>query len=187
MRASGIWRPKSGEAFTEDDPAQKLVYVGSYQYGFMHDFTGVKELVDRLHKGELQAGHLYTASVFFHQCDLSSETIASIMTEVDALAPEVAAGNLVWSPLTKTVQTWRDEYKSVPTMLTPLGDAPPGPGGGPGMRGQGGQGGPRGPRGPGMGQGMGGGQRPNLKGGSGPGMRPGGAGQQGGAPQEGAD
>lgn len=181
MRVSGIWRPKDGDNFTQDDPSQKLVYIGSYQYGFNHDFTGVKELIDRLHKGELEAGHLYTASVFFHQCDLTSEAIGSIMAEVDALAPEVAAGNLVWSPLTHTVRTWWDEYHALPTMLTPLAEGPAGPGGGPGMRGEGG---PRGPRGPGGGMGQGGGRLPGgagLKGGGAEGGRRGAAGQQKGA------
>lgn len=136
MRASGIWRPKSAEEFTTDDPQQKLVFVGGYQYSPYHDFTGVKELVDRLHAGELQPGHMYTASVFFHQCSLTASDISAMMAEIDALAPEVAAGNLVWMTLSPTVETWRTTYQSVATKLDPLHDAP--------MRTGGGMGGPRG-------------------------------------------
>lgn len=175
MRASGIWRPKSVDAFTTDDPSSRLVYVGNYQYTPEHDFTGVKELVSRLKAGELQAGHLYTATVFFRQCELDDAMISAVAAEIDALKPEVDAGNLVWAPIPEMVRVWRTEYGSVPTYLEPLNEAPrtglggkggggkKPPGMGPGGKGPPPGGGTRPPKG--GGGGLKGGDRPPLGGG----------------------
>lgn len=172
-RSGGIWRPKSAQEFTEDSPEQSLVYVGNYQYSPEYDFTGVQELVSRVKSGELPAGRLYTANVFFRQCQLNDTMISAITAGIDALAPEVAAGHLVWSPLTRTVADWKALYASTPSRVDPLKEAPTtGPMGPKGPGGPMGPGGPRGPRpgGPGGGSGPNGrpfppGQRPAPAGG----------------------
>ncbi len=121
LKLSGIWRPAHPDRFSEDDPSQSLVYVGSYMDGFV----GVYDLLDRLKRGELEPGRMYTATVFVHQCDLTSSKVAATMAEVDKLAPEVEAGHLVWTPIGGMVQTWRELYNSAPLSYAPPADAMP--------------------------------------------------------------
>lgn len=119
--ASGIWRPASAAAFHTHDPGQRLINVGNFPGTGASDIDALRGLLDELHAGLLEPGHLYTATFILPQCDL--DTDPSLVTEAEALisavAGDVDAGDLVWAPLTGMVHMWEDEYDSVPTIYRP--------------------------------------------------------------------
>lgn len=121
-RASGIWRPKSAEAFEEDDPSQTLVAVGNYPgVGDPQSAEPIAYLLQRLRAGELEPGRLYTVTIMVPQCDLDIDPalMARAAEMLARFAPDVETGDLVWAPIGEMVRAWREEYDSAPLVAHP--------------------------------------------------------------------
>jgi hypothetical protein len=118
--ASGVWRPRGHDDFYTDDPAQALVNVGAYSFG-SNDVSGAVDVVTRLMNGRLEPNRLYTATIMLEQCDLDIDpSIAALAAAViDAAAPYVARGDIVFSTLPNTVRVWREEYGAAASVLRP--------------------------------------------------------------------
>jgi len=119
-QASGVWRPRDAASFFIDDPAQVLFNIGNWKGG-VADASGLVDLLDRLHSGQLESGRLYTAHVFLTQCTLDlpgdpSEP-AAVAALIDRFAPDVASGDLVWATLPTIAAVWQTIYRREPTML----------------------------------------------------------------------
>jgi hypothetical protein len=120
--ASGIWRPKSADEFEVDDPNQALVNVGNYP-GADYALSGdpIAYLLAKLRSGQLEAGKMYTATIMVKQCnlDIDPTMAASAAALLERFAPDVANGDLVWTPLDEMVRVWRDDYGSAPLVAHP--------------------------------------------------------------------
>ena len=118
--ASGVWRPRSHADFYTDDAAQALVNVGAYSFA-SNDVSGAADVVTRLINGQLEPGRMYTATIMLEQCDMDiNPSIAGLVSAVlDAAAPFVARGDIVFSTLPNTVRAWREEYDSAASVLRP--------------------------------------------------------------------
>ncbi|MGE3274793.1 MAG: hypothetical protein AB7O67_06755 [Vicinamibacterales bacterium] len=118
--ASGVWRPASEDDFFTDDPAHGLVNIGSYSFGAL-DPSGAVDLVTRLRAGTLEPGRLYTATLMLPQCefDVNPAVVPYVTAVLDAAAPYVAAGDIVWATLPQVLEAWRDEYDAAPVVLRP--------------------------------------------------------------------
>jgi hypothetical protein len=118
--ASGVWRPRSHADFYTDDPAQSLVNIGAYSFG-SGDVSGAVDVVTRLMNGQLEPGRLYTATIMLEQCNMDIDpSIGALASAVlDAAAPYVARGDIVWATLPTVARVWREEYGSQPSTLRP--------------------------------------------------------------------
>ena len=118
--ASGIWRPKSATEFHTDDPAQRLTNIGHYT-GDVLSADGALDLVARLRRGELQPGHMYTATIMIPQCEIDSnpETVPAVLGIIASLSDAVRNREVVWATMPDMIRIWRDEYGSVPTVFQP--------------------------------------------------------------------
>ena len=117
-KASGIWRPRDAAHFHEDDPSQGLVNVG----GGFGGFAGLTTLLGRLERGELEAGRMYTLTIFTNQCAVDDGVVESYRQSIRAVAAQVAEGRLVWTPLSQMVEIWRSEYGEQPVIYQGLAD-----------------------------------------------------------------
>lgn len=118
--ASGVWRPRSHADFYTDDPSQSLVNVGAYSFA-SNDVSGAVDVVTRLVNGQLEPDRLYTATIMLEQCnmDIDPSIAALVSAVINAAAPFVARGDIVFSTLPNTVRAWREEYGSSPSVLRP--------------------------------------------------------------------
>jgi len=118
--AAGIWRPVSHADFYTDDPSQSLLNIGNYSFGSM-DASGAADLLARLRAGALEPGRLYSASLMLPHCefDVNSAVVPWVTAVLDAAAPHVAAGDVVWATLPGVIEAWRTEYGSTPVVLRP--------------------------------------------------------------------
>ncbi|MGE0040972.1 MAG: hypothetical protein AB7H88_04775 [Vicinamibacterales bacterium] len=118
--AAGIWRPASHQDFYTDDPAQSLVNIGNYSFGSLEP-SGAIDLVSRLQAGTLEPGRLYSASLMLPHCeyDVNAAVLPYVTAVLDAAAPLVASGDIVWATLPDVVEAWRTEYDSLPVVLRP--------------------------------------------------------------------
>lgn len=118
--ASGIWRPKSTTEFHTDDPAQRLTNIGHYT-GDVLSADGALDLVGRLRRGELQPGHMYTATIMIPQCEIDSnpDTVPAVQGIIASLSDAVRNREVVWATMPDMIRIWRDEYGSVPTVFQP--------------------------------------------------------------------
>ncbi len=112
-RVAGLWRPKDAEHFHEHSPERRLINVG----GYTGDEQGIADLLDKLEKGELEEGKMYTVGIFFNQCTLTDEVNNSIIAIIDKYKQDVEKGNLVWATLQDIVRIWKEEYSSEPVIF----------------------------------------------------------------------
>lgn len=120
--ASGIWRPKSGTAFEEDDPSQTLLVVGNFPgIETRLDPAPIAELLAMLRDGRLEAGKMYTATIMIPQCELDNDPtlIQRAGLLIDQFREDVAKGDLVWATLTEMVRVWKADYGSSPLIAHP--------------------------------------------------------------------
>ena len=113
--AAGIWRPKSADDFYADEPSRRLAYIGSYR----GTASGLGELLDKLHAGQLENNRMYTAAIFINQCTLTDEAVQQMADVIDLYAADAASGDLVWVTLPEAARIWRDEYASTPVIYLP--------------------------------------------------------------------
>ena len=120
-RSSGIWRPTNRYNFYEDDPDQRLIYIGA---GFGGQ-TGVMQLLGDIETGRAPSNGFYTATLGMIQDFMTPESIAQLGSFIDSLAPYVAQGRVRWVTLTEMADLWRDQYDEQPfrysssTNITP--------------------------------------------------------------------
>lgn len=111
--ASGIWRPKDPQHFFEDDPNKTLVNIGDGG----NISANVTKLLEKLKNGELENGHMYTVTIGFNQCEMTTSMIQTYADLIDSLKSDVAAGSLVWAPLPKMLNDWKNIYNEAPTVV----------------------------------------------------------------------
>lgn len=120
--ASGVWRPKSAEAFEEDDPNQQLPVIGNYP-GTDHevDATPLRTMVAQLKAGQLQSGKMYTQTIMIQQCnlDIDPSLTTKAIALIDEFANDVKNGDVVWAPLTEILRVWRTDYGATPLIVHP--------------------------------------------------------------------
>jgi hypothetical protein len=109
---AGVWRPQDAYDFYTDSSSQSLDYIGNYG----DSFSNLNNLLSLLHQGLLPDG-IYTASIFIEQCTLTDTIISSAATMIDDVAPDVAAGNLIWMPLLGVQHNWQIKG-SVPVIYS---------------------------------------------------------------------
>lgn len=109
---SGMWRPLGPDELTVDDPSRELIAIGNG--------IPVEQMLALLSAGALEEHRMYTATLMVSQCnfDLPGDpsSPAAVAAAIDALAPEVEAGHLVWATLPELVEIWRDDYGMAPSI-----------------------------------------------------------------------
>ena len=115
-----MWRPRSHADYYSDDPAQALINIGAYSFG-RQDVSGAADVVTRMMNGQLEAGKLYTATIMLEQCNMDIDPSISALASavLDAAAPYVARGDIVFATLPNVARAWREEYGSAPSVLRP--------------------------------------------------------------------
>jgi hypothetical protein len=112
----GIWRPKDKNNFHVDDPSQRLNNIGNGCYTSISskgaDIAGVLRFVEAASRGVVSPDGYYTANLFISQGRLDLAVVDHLSKALDTLEPYVKQGIITWSPLMRTVNRWRTEYKS---------------------------------------------------------------------------
>lgn len=118
--ASGIWRPKNPVEFFTDDSALTLINIGNgTSENGAYTSAGAVDVFQRLQAGQLEQGRMYTASLMLSQCDFdtNANVLPYITGILEAAAPYVASGDVVWAPLPEMARIWRDEYGSQAALV----------------------------------------------------------------------
>lgn len=117
----GIWKPRDRYHFTEHDDRQRLPHIGS---GCITDaiskpasFDAVWRILDAISAEAVPLDGFYTVTPFVPHGFLNKDMIQEIAADIDALAPYVESGRVIWSSLTETANTWRIDYGSKPFRL----------------------------------------------------------------------
>ena len=79
--------------------------------------AGVKRILEAIDAKAVPLDGFYTATIFIPQAPVNSRMIEAISKDLDWLQPYVKTGQVIWSSLTQTVQTWKATYKSKPFRL----------------------------------------------------------------------
>lgn len=131
--SSGVWKPGTLETFHLHDPVRGIVYVGQ---GDPHDQTllgvthasgspvfgiegsYVRELVDKLRRGELPDGRMHTASLHIRDRKTpdagGADTNVRLAEMLDVLRPGLDAGEIVSVTYPEAVRLWQDAYGANP-------------------------------------------------------------------------
>ncbi|MBP7867361.1 MAG: hypothetical protein KA419_15605 [Acidobacteria bacterium] len=131
--SSGVWNPGTLETFYLHDPARGIVYVGQ---GDPHDQTllgathasgspvfgaqgsYVRELVDKLRRGDLPDGTMHTASLHIRDKKTpdagGAETNDRLAEMLGVLRPFMDAGEIVSVTYPEAVRLWQDVYGANP-------------------------------------------------------------------------
>lgn len=133
--SSGVWRPGSVDEFLVHQPEGQLVVVGQ---GYPHDRLNlgeqnsggipvlyesagyVHELAAMIEAGDVPADGFYTASI--HLRDTISligveSTFEGLRQTLDALAPLVASGQVVYLDYEAVVELWESEHNGESSRL----------------------------------------------------------------------
>lgn len=126
--SSGVWNPGAGADFYTHQVSGSITTVGQ---GYPHDVLNIglvnsggteilysdagyiHELAAKIAAGEVPAGQIYTASV--HLRDQASlvgvdSTYDGLLQTLEALAPLVQSGQVIYADYESVVQVWRDTY-----------------------------------------------------------------------------
>ena len=118
--ATGVWRPQSPSDFFTDDPSQTLINIGNGAIAQgAYTASGAVEVFERLRTGRLDPGLMYTATLMLSQCDFDTNpnVLPFIVGVLNAAAPYVASGHVVWATLPDVARIWREEYGSQPSVV----------------------------------------------------------------------
>lgn len=117
-RSYGMWRPQDRFQFYPHDPARRLDYIGggcSSNAGASEGcLAGVERILGAIANGSVPADGFYTANIMVPQGQLDDAMIARVTACLDAIAPYVASGRVIWSTLTATADRWRNDYGGRP-------------------------------------------------------------------------
>lgn len=110
---SGMWRPASNEQYLTSADTAPLPNIG----GYTGTWDGVADLLAKQAAGELEAGHMYTATVMVDQDEmLDDATITDTVNQIQQYQAEVENGQLQWINLADAISIWMDQYNSEPTI-----------------------------------------------------------------------
>lgn len=127
--SSGVWKPGTLESFYLHDPSRGIVYVGQ---GDPHDQTllgaahaggspvfgvqgsYVRELVDKLRRGEVPDGRMHTASLHVRDRKTpdagGTDTNVRLAEMLAILKPCLDSGEIVSVTYPEAVRLWQDAY-----------------------------------------------------------------------------
>jgi hypothetical protein len=110
---SGMWRPASNEQYLTSADTAPLPNIG----GYTGTWDGVADLLAKQAAGELEAGHMYTATVMVNQDEmLDDATITDTVNQIQQYQAEVENGQLQWINLADAISIWMNQYQSAPTI-----------------------------------------------------------------------
>jgi len=109
--ASGIWKPQDNENFMTHDGSAPIAHIGK----FGNTWEDLDRLIEYQQEGELYWNHLYTATVFVRQADLTGPNFTSDFEQ--DLQLRKGAGNLEWVGLGELFGIWENDYNSNATQL----------------------------------------------------------------------
>lgn len=111
---SGIWKPKDNENFLVHDENAPLPHIGGYR----SNWQGLNKLLQKQQNGELEAGKIYTQTVFVGQNQvLHPEFVQSFHQQIQNLSEYTDAGLIHWVGLAELIDIWRMEYDSEPNIF----------------------------------------------------------------------
>ncbi|MBS3772828.1 MAG: hypothetical protein KGY55_01355 [Candidatus Thermoplasmatota archaeon] len=112
---SGIWKPKDNDNFLVHDDQAPLPHIGNYQ--LKHGFQGVQDLLQKQQQGELEAGKIYTQTVFVGQNKLvNQQYIHEVQQQIQNLSAYTSAGLIQWVGLAELIDIWVTEYNAEPNI-----------------------------------------------------------------------
>jgi len=109
---SYFWKPQDKYNFYLHDATRHLAYIGGGG-----GYPDMMKLLGAFATNSLPDTGFYTATIFIPQADLNAAVIQAISNQIDSLAPFVAQGKVVWSPLSQTGAIWRTTYQERPYRL----------------------------------------------------------------------
>jgi len=110
--ASDVWKPRGKYHFLEHDDAAPVPNVGHYG----SRWENLDRLLAMQQDGELEAGRIYTCSLFVSQGQLA-QSPALIAEFEEAIEERNARGAIRWVGLAKLIDIWHAEYGSQPNVL----------------------------------------------------------------------
>lgn len=110
---SGIWHPKNAEDFDVHDSQAALPNVGN----FSGSWNGLNVLLDELHAGNLSEEGFYTATIMINQSNMDKTTRDEYEENIKELSDEVANGEIIFSTITNTYNTWLATQNGTPTIF----------------------------------------------------------------------
>lgn len=111
---SGIWKPQDNAHFATHDEAAPLPHIGGYRTGW----DGLRDLVDRQRRGELDAAQIYTQTVFIRQGDLlNAAHTQAFRDEIRSFSEDTEAGLIRWVGLNEVLRIWESEYDCRPNVF----------------------------------------------------------------------
>ena len=113
LSLSGVWRPKSHEEYTTDDPSKALINIPGGGAGC------IIPMVEAIASGDLPSNRMYTASATFFELNVyqDSNELSRIQALFEQLAPLVASGSVVYETLPRIRELWMSEYQSQPNVV----------------------------------------------------------------------
>jgi len=106
---SGIWKPKDNQHFTEHADAAPLPHVGGCG-------RSCDQLIQLQQKGQLEAGKIYTCTLFYPQLRLPLDGyIDDAEKEIQNLD---ASGDVQWVGLAEVIDIWERDYNAEPNILS---------------------------------------------------------------------
>lgn len=110
---SGIWNPKNAEDFDVHDSQAALPNVGN----FSGSWEGLNVLLDELNAGNLSEDSFYTATIMINQSGMDEATRNEYEANINELSDEVANGEIIFSTITNTYNTWLATQDGTPTIF----------------------------------------------------------------------
>ncbi len=104
--AAGVWRPKSANAFYENDDNAPIACIGRY----INTVEGLYELIEKAQNGETQEGRMLTASIFIGQGKMV-EMQEQLSTELATMRTYEANEQLKFASLSQVTQIWLNQYE----------------------------------------------------------------------------
>ena len=110
---SGVWKPKDNENFLVHDGNAPLPDIG----GYMSNWQGLNDLLQKQESEELEEGKIYTQTIFAGQIDMvKSGYIEDFRQQIQSLSEYTDAGLIKWVGLKEVIDIWKSEYNSEPNI-----------------------------------------------------------------------